>query len=109
VVRLTSMSMGYAIVYRSRFGEPQLQIVQVVWREEEAVEFVNRLNALASDGSAPYSWEVTWVARPNSSARGSLPPKDRELLDLARKHNALDTERPIGVFSASSSTCRGQR
>jgi hypothetical protein len=58
---------------------------------------VNRLNALAS-GPGPYSWQAAWVARPDPDAGASLTPRDREQLELARTHRALDTERPVTVF-----------
>jgi hypothetical protein len=90
------MGTGYAIV-RRKHNSDELEVIQIVWGEEEAVEFVNRLNAFGPKDSMPHSWQVTWVARPDDSAHRHLTPTDREYLDIVRSHGALDTERPITV------------
>jgi hypothetical protein len=98
------MSTGYAIVQlsRDRDGEWQSKVVEVVWREDEAVEKVERLNATGTTETARdltrYVWQTTWVARRPSSAAAVLTPDDREKLELARKLGALNTERPLSVF-----------
>lgn len=96
-----AMSTGYAILRRERgTGEddvPNVTVVRVMWHEEQAVEVVNRLNALGT-GPALYSWQETWITRTGIEAGGRLTPTDREFLELARSHGAIDTERPTAAF-----------
>lgn len=79
-------------------GDPTIRLVHVVWREEQAVEMVNRLNATSSDGRGGYAWREAWVSRRDPDAAPVLTEKDRKLLEFAWMHGALDTERPISVF-----------
>lgn len=79
-------------------GDPTIRLVHVVWREEQAAEMVNRLNATSSDGRAGYAWREAWVARRDPDEAPVLTAKDRKLLEFAWMHGALDTERPISVF-----------
>jgi hypothetical protein len=94
------VSTAYAIylLERGPDGGPSARQFHVVWREEEAIEMVERLNALATNGPGGYSWSPVWIARRDSETPVTLTPKDREYLDLARSHGALDTERPFAVF-----------
>jgi len=59
---------------------------------------VTGLNAPASSGAGGYSWQTVWVAGLDGEVSASLTPDDRDLLKLAGEHDALGTERPIGVF-----------
>jgi Regulator of ribonuclease activity B len=96
------MSTGYAIFRRERSSgaddAPDITVVQVLWHEEQAADMVSRLNALGS-GPPTYFWQETWIAhRPETEAGGRLTPTDRESLELARSHGAIDTERPLAAF-----------
>jgi hypothetical protein len=92
------VSTGYLILLRDRHSSDGVRLAHVVWSEAEAVDTVERLNALGSDGSQPYFWQTTWVARRDPEQELSLTPYDRESLALAEGHGAIDTERPVAVF-----------
>ena len=93
------MATAFA-VYRidTERDELVLRVVHIFWREEEAIEMTDRLNALATRGPGRTKWMPVWVAAPPPAKNVVLTPHDRELLDLIRAHDALDTERPIAVF-----------
>ncbi len=93
------VSTAYAIflVDRTPDGDPKVTVWEVFWLEEQAVEMVERLNAQATNGLGGYSWSPVWVARRDTGTSVSLTPYDREHLELARTHQALNTERPMAV------------
>jgi hypothetical protein len=95
-----TVGTGYAILSRDHVAgeDPTVKVVHVVWREEQAVDMVTRLNALATTGPGGYWWQAVWVARPDAGAPVSLTPADRDKLEFARLHGVLNTDRPIGVF-----------
>jgi hypothetical protein len=93
------VSTGYLILGRNPDSSDGVRLAHVVWSEEEAVEMVERLNALGSDSSQfYYFWQTTWVARRAPEQELSLTPDDRESLALAEGHGAINTERPVAVF-----------
>jgi Regulator of ribonuclease activity B len=95
------MSTAYAIIRQEHAAntDPKVRVVQIVWSEDEATDMVDRLNALSTRGPGGYSWQPTWVARPDREAGVvGLVSDDREKLKLAETHDALDTERPLAVF-----------
>jgi hypothetical protein len=93
------VSTGYLILLRDRESSDGVRLAHVVWSEAEAVDRVDRLNALGSDGSQLYYfWQTTWVAGRAPEQELSLTPLDREYLALAEGHGAIDTERPVAVF-----------
>ena len=55
------------------------------------------INAQAPIGLGGYFWSPVWVARRDTGTSVSLTPYDREQLELARTHQALNTERPMAV------------
>jgi hypothetical protein len=91
------VSTGYAVfrIDPDAIGHPRVRITQIFWRHEQAVEMVERLNALAMDTPGGYSWSTVWVAPPNADTRVRLTPEDGEYLERARILAALDTERPL--------------
>ncbi len=94
------MSTGYAVfrIDPDAIGHPRVRITQIFWRHQQAVELVERLNALAMDSPGSYSWLTVWVAPRSADAQVTLTPKDHEYLERARILGALDTDRPLGVF-----------
>ena len=92
------MPVGFAILsVRPRAeADPAVRVQRVVWDAAEAAELVQRLNALASDGSRPYSLHEVWVPAHDGEVR--LTTDDRELLELAALHGVKDSERPLAVF-----------
>lgn len=75
-----------------------MRLLHVVWREEQAVEMVNRLNATSSEARGDWAWREAWVFRRDPDTALVLTAKDRKLLEFAWMHGALDTDRPISVF-----------
>jgi hypothetical protein len=80
------VSTAYAIVQVYEYDSgPRIRVTRVVWREQEAVEEVERLNALGSGtGRMPYSWQTTWVNPP-------LDPREATALTrtIARSSSSL--------------------
>ena len=80
-------------------GMTELSHVRIFWAQAEAVDYVSRLNSLNAKHGGSHSWTEAWVDRREPElSPGSLTPKDLELLEVARVHGALGTERPLTVW-----------
>jgi hypothetical protein len=88
------LSTGY-VIYRLPLGECEAAPTSVVWEQEEADELVRRLNA---GEAGRWTWREVWVHPEPERSDGYLTALDRDNLLLARAHEALGSERPVGVF-----------
>ena len=93
------MSTGY-VIYQLWGGddEPDASPASVVWQQEEAEDLVRRLNSIDPCEDGRWEWREVWVQPEPERACGYLTASDRDNLLLARAHEALGSERPIGVF-----------